>query len=129
FAGFADEIGRLTVFPNDGLCIPGATALCFQDRRFRAEMQFVANGHPGTGRAVTLTDQTGFFWFFNPENVEAVVKVLDGCAINGHFWVFAAGLTNVETTLTVTDLLTGARSTFNNPAGTAFQPIQNTAAF
>ena len=34
------------------------------------------------------------------ENVEMVVKMLDGCPITNHWWVFAGGLTDVEVTLT-----------------------------
>ena len=35
-------------------------------------------------------------WFFQAENVEAVVKVLNGCGINDRYWVFAGGLTDVK---------------------------------
>jgi hypothetical protein len=63
--------------------------------------------------------------------VEAVVKVLDACSFPGapRFWVFAAGLTNVEVVLTVTDTATGAVKTYTNPLNRAFQPVQDTAAF
>jgi hypothetical protein len=37
---------------------------------------------------VPLGADTGYFWFFEDTNVELVVKVLDGRAINGHTWVF-----------------------------------------
>jgi hypothetical protein len=37
-----------------------------------------------------------------------VVKVLDGCNFTPNFWVFAAGLTDQEVLLTVTDTKTGA---------------------
>ena len=30
------------------------------------------------------------FWFFESSNPEAVVKVLNACSINNHFWVFGA---------------------------------------
>lgn len=62
-------------------------------------------------------------------NVEAVVKVIDGCALGGHYWVFAGGLTNVLTVITVSDLHSGAMKTYTNPQGKAFQPIQDTNAF
>ncbi|HTR02026.1 MAG TPA: hypothetical protein VMN82_02435, partial [Thermoanaerobaculia bacterium] len=62
-------------------------------------------------------------------NVETVVKVLDGCALGGHRWVFGSGLTNVEVTIQVTDSLNpGTVKTYVNPQGTAFQPIQDTSA-
>ena len=90
--------------------------------------RFAAGGLAGEARAVELTADTGYLWFFDAANVETVVKVLDGCAANGRFWVFAGGLTNVEVELTVTDTLTGVAKTYANPAGRAFQPVQDTSA-
>src|SRR6476659_3513592 len=58
-----------------------------------------AGGGSGVGHAIPLTADTGAFWFFAPGNVELVVKVLDACTPFGRFWVFAAGLTNVEVTV------------------------------
>jgi len=58
-----------------------------------------------------------------------VVKVLDGCSFNHHDWVFAAGLTNVNVVLKVTDTRTGQVKTYTNPQGTAFAPIQDTSVF
>jgi hypothetical protein len=83
----------------------------------------------GSGHAQLLTGDTGYFWFFNSANVEVVVKVLDGCALNNRFWVFAAGLTNVKVILTVNDRFTGRVRTYTNPINTQFAPIQDTAAF
>ena len=118
-----------TVLPAAGPCTPGAAALCLNGRRFRVEAEWSANGEQGIGQAIPLSGETGAFSFFHPDNVEVVVKVIEGCALNGRFWVFAAGLTDVRTTLTVTDETTGARRTYENPAGTAFAPVQDTGAF
>ncbi|HEX3131588.1 MAG TPA: hypothetical protein VH394_29900 [Thermoanaerobaculia bacterium] len=76
-----------------------------------------------------LTDDTGLFWFFDDSNLELVVKTLDACEVNGHFWVFAAGLTDVEAVITVTDTVSGDWQTYRNPPRTAFLPIQDTRAF
>ena len=78
---------------------------------------------------MSLTEDTGYFWFFEASSVEVVVKVLDGCPLNAHSWVFAGGLTNVGVTLTVTDTQTGVTKTYTNPADTPFAPIQDTTAF
>jgi hypothetical protein len=51
--------------------------------------------------AVTLSADSGFFWFFEPGNVEVTVKILDGRAINGRYWLFAASMTDVGFTLAV----------------------------
>jgi hypothetical protein len=112
-----------------GPCLPGATTLCLgAGDRFAVTARFAAGGLAGEARTVELTADTGYLWFFDAANVETVVKVLDGCAANGRFWVFAGGLTNVEVELTVTDTLTGAAKTYANPAGRAFQPVQDTSA-
>lgn len=110
-------------------CIPSAQQLCLNKGRFAVTARFKAGAEPeGQASVVKLTDETGYLWFFNATNVESVVKVLDGCGLTGHFWVFAGGLTNVQVDLTVTDTLTGRSKTYRNPQDTAFQPIQDTAA-
>ncbi len=76
-----------------------------------------------------MTADSGYFWFFDPDNVEIVAKALDGCAVNGHFWFFAAGLTNLEVELTVTDLETGAVNSYGNPLGFPYVPNLDTLAF
>jgi len=55
--------------------------------------------------------------------------VLDGCVLSQSYWVFATGLTNVETQLTVKDRTTGQVRTYANPQGQPFQPLQDTSAF
>lgn len=111
-------------------CVEDATTLCLTDDRFQVRVDWATNqGTSGVGMAEELTEDTGFFWFFDPANVEMVIKVLDGCVINNNFWVFAGGLTNVEATITVVDSFTGRSRIFTNPLNTPFQPIQNTGAF
>ena len=46
---------------------------------------------------------TGYFYFFNQTNVEMVLKVLNACGVNQHYWVFSAGLTNVDVTMNGAD--------------------------
>ncbi|MCE2557735.1 MAG: hypothetical protein J4F98_03705 [Acidobacteria bacterium] len=88
-----------------------------------------SDGRTGRGVAYKLTAESGDFWFFEPANIEMVVKVLDGCAINGRYWVFAAGLTDVEVTTTVRDRRNGALERWVNPLGRLFEPIRDTEAF
>ena len=84
----------------------------------------------GDGQAVGLTSDSGYFWFFDDANVELVIKVIDGCGYNDRYWVFAGGLTNVETHLTVRDTLHSA-AVFQrtNPLNQAFAPILSIDAF
>ncbi len=111
------------------ICEPSATRLCLNNGRFAVQVAWKDfQGNTGTGKAVTLTADTGYFWFFDAANVEVVLKVLDGRELNDRFWVFYGALSNVEYTITVTDTQTGAVRTYVNPAG-QFASVGDTAAF
>ena len=93
-----------------GQQIDGDQALCLSDNRFKVDVDFddgtgVTGGAGNAPGAFTgpLGD-TGTFWFFSPDNVEMLIMVLDGCDVQSFdsYWVFAAGLTNVEVDLMVT---------------------------
>lgn len=99
-------------------CQVGVETLCLSNGRFKVEVEWVAAGETGAGQAVPLSGDTGFFWFFSSDNLELVVKVLDGRAINGHFWVFYGALSDVEFRIVVTDSVTGRRKVYENPEGT-----------
>lgn len=75
------------------------------------------------------SNDSGIFYFFDPDNWEKLVKVLDACSFSNHFWVFYAATTNVEFTLTVTDAQTGMVRAYGNPQAMAAAPIQDTQAF
>jgi hypothetical protein len=67
---------------------------------------------------VPLTEDSGSFWFFSPNNLELMVKVLDGRFVNGHFWVFYGALSDVAYEITVTDTTTGQVRVYANAQGT-----------
>jgi hypothetical protein len=105
--------------PPASSCSPDGTRLCLGGGRFEVAVEWRDfRGTSGVGRATDLASDTGAFWFFEPENLELVVKVLDGRLLNGRFWVFYGALSNVEYTLRVTDTATGEVRTYQNPAGT-----------
>jgi len=111
-------------------CVEDATTLCLTGGRFRVRATFrVGQGPTGMAVAVPITSDTGYFHFFNPDNVELIVKVLDACNPFGRYWVFAGGLTDVEVELTVYDSESGQQRMYQNPFGTPFQPVQDTEAF
>jgi len=127
----ADHVAEHTfVLDQEAGCVAGANILCLNQGRFRVEADWATSqGTRGQGRAVGLTDDTGYFWFFHPDNVEVVLKVLDACSFTDRFWVFAGGLTNVDVEITVTDTETGDFQIYHNPQSTPFEPIQDTDAF
>ena len=127
--------GFVTRFPAglsaaSSACVSNANTLCLSGGRYavRVAWNVPSQQRSGLGTAVPLGAGTGYFWFFEDTNVELVVKVLDGRAINGHTWVFYGALSNVEYRITVTDTDTGMVKTYDNPSGT-LGSVADTAAF
>jgi hypothetical protein len=96
------------------------TSLCLASGHFAVSVQFTdpRTGLAEAATAASVTDDTGAFWFFDNSNLELMIKVLDGRAINGKFWVFYGALSDVDYTITVTRPDTGEVRTYHNPRGT-----------
>lgn len=119
------QIGRINLSASTA-----GSSLALSGGRFLVAVGFLTPaGAAGAGHPVSLTSETGYFWFFDPDNVEVVVKVVDGCSFNSRRWLYVAGLTNVNVLVTVTDTRTGQTKQYVNPQGVAFQPIQDTDSF
>jgi hypothetical protein len=118
-----------TGLPSAGSCVVGYNVLCSGYGRFSVSVEWIDSfGVARSGNAVVITPNSSGFWFFTPDNVDLVVKVLDGRDVNGHFWVFYGSLTDVQFTLTVTDTQTGAVKTYFNSHG-QLASVADTAAF
>jgi hypothetical protein len=117
----------LTVAAND-VCSFGGAALCL-DNRFSVMARFHTDAGSSPAHPVPMTKESGYFWFFGPQNAEVVVKVVDACGFTSNFWFFAAGMTDVGVDLVVLDTKTGAVRRYSSPAGSAFKAIQDTNAF
>ncbi len=103
-----------------GTCLPGPETLCLLDKRMRVSVRWrnqYDDGREGDGRAVTDTDNSGFFWFFNIENTEMVIKALDGSGFNGHIWIYFGALTDLEYWITIEDTVAGTSRVYYNPPG------------
>ena len=111
----ATVVSTTTTLPGSG-----GTTLQLNNRRFLVSVDWVNynDGSRGSGQAVGLTSDSGYFWFFNAANIELIVKVLDGRSVNGSFWVMFGALTDLEYTLRVTDQQTGRVKTYYNPPRT-----------
>ena len=118
---------NLACSPNPS-CTSTPTVLCLNDDRFAVSTMWRTDTGSGSATGVKLTGDTGYFWFFDPANVELVTKVLNGCALTSAYWVFAGGLTNVEVVLTVVDTQTGGAAFYYRFPGPAFDPVQDTEA-
>lgn len=108
------EVTTFTV-SDDGPdpCVPGDTTLCIDhragDRRFRVRMSWetaIDGGQSGQAFVTPLADvglQAGGLFNFVSGNPEMLIKVLDGCEMTGHFWIFGAATTTLGFDLVVED--------------------------
>ena len=112
-------------------CVADATTLCLNGGRFRVRARFAtaAGAESAPANGVHLTADTGYFTFFDPANVEVLLKVLDGCALNGRYWLYASGLTDLEVELEVADPVTQRRRVIVSPLGELFRTVADTQAF
>ena len=127
-----DEVG--------GTCLPTDTALCLGgESRFRVTLVWEDfDGNTGVGHAIPLdavTDNSsavsssGLMWFFGPDNMEMLVKVLNACTYNDHYWVLLAAATTVDYTVEILDVVTGEVWRYRNPLGTASPATTDVEAF
>jgi hypothetical protein len=118
------------MFPNALPCTPSPTAACLGNR-FKVEVSYdatPANGS-GPGNVVLESAASVKFTFFDPSNIEMILKILNACADGNKWWVFAGGLTNVGVTITVTDTTTSAVKHYSSTKGQLFQAFADTSAF
>ena len=133
--GLLPMINRSTLAdptPGTGafVCVEDTNTLCLAGGRFQVRVTWRVQDDEGLARTVDAgTDNSGLLWFFDAGNWELLVKVLDGCQVNGHFWVFSAATTDVEYTLTVTDSTNGESQRYMNQAGQSAPAVTDTSAF
>ncbi|HEY2737156.1 MAG TPA: PKD domain-containing protein, partial [Thermoanaerobaculia bacterium] len=109
------------VFAGDAMaahgCVPTPNRQCLAGGRFAVATAFNA-ANPKPGKVISLPGTNAVaFGILDAKNPEFVVKIVDGRKINGHFWVFYAGLTRARVKLTVTDTLTGASKSYVSQTG------------
>lgn len=114
--------------PTSG-CRPTTTALRF-DGGYDVSMCYrTPEGEESQAKSgVWASGQAGILWFFDRGNAEVLVKVLDGCAHNGHRWVFVAPVTDLEFNLWVTGP-DGKSWTHSNRQGVTASTKSDTSAF
>jgi len=117
YAGTADGVFVLDL---ESVGCGDPSALCLNQDRFRVRVTWRVDsqGTSGVANPVPLAEDTGAVWFFTPNNLELMIKVVDGRVVNGHFWVFYGALSDVAYEITVTDTTTGQVRTYVNAQGT-----------
>jgi hypothetical protein len=112
-------------------CDPTPTRACLQNRRIAVDVTYDAtlfgqSAGPATPRLES--DENVAFTFFDPTNIELSLKVIDGCGFNGHYWIYASGLTNVGVSMDIVDTVAGTLYEVDRPAGAAFAPLADIQA-
>jgi len=117
--------------PTNALCIDDQPG----DKRFQITSTFAttqAGGKSGNGQPISLVpvgvSEGGLFWFFSPSNPEMLIKVIDGCTVNQHFWVFYSAGTNVGFQVHVKDTKAGKTASYQNTDLTEAPPLQDVNA-
>ncbi len=103
------------------VCVPSFGQVCVSGGRF--SIRVTHGGIVSTVR--TWTGPSAAFSTYSSSNWEVLAKVLNGCSINGHYWILSAGATDVAYTLKVKDFDTGIERTYAN----ASCPVIDTVAF
>ena len=116
------------------LCEATETSLCLGGGRFEvtgewtdfADRHGVAHAVPDDFKGL---GNYGVLWFFTEDNPEMVVKVLNACSYNGHYWIFLSPASTVEYHITVRDVQTGQQKTYSNALGHVPSLTADTSAF
>ncbi|MEO8276202.1 MAG: Calx-beta domain-containing protein [Thermoanaerobaculia bacterium] len=105
-------------------CVADATTLCLaagsgDPNRFRVRVTWTDfAGATGPGKSVPFTADSGFFYFFNPNNLELLVKMVRGCGTSlNAYWFFYAAASNVGLEYDVLDTHACVSKHYSNPVG------------
>lgn len=116
-------------------CVADADTACHLGGRFQVEVNWTTTEGSGAAQVMSFggqrasSDQSSFWWFFNPANFEMGVKMVDACVppFNA-YWVFVSGLTNQGFTVQITDTVSGLSKPYSNPLGVYPKTIGATGA-
>ncbi len=118
---------------DDGLTGPcdETRAICLNGGRFEATVQWRPSQGDRSSRRVALPEapNTGLFASSPEEEPQVLLHVLDRCAVNGHYWLDLAALTDLEFTVKVRDTQTGRTRVYFNPAGNTPATVRDVEAF
>ena len=110
-------------------CRPTVAPLTFEGGIKVSLCYDTMNGDMGDAEAVYGSDNSGLLYFFEPDNAEVFVKVLDGgCDQNDYRWVYMAALTDVAFNMYVNDGKNLPKAYHNRP-GENHALVQDQMAF
>ncbi len=118
-------------------CLESEHNVCLQGARFHVEAQVFyknSSGNQVNQKAKVkkamlngVNKTSSLFYFFSESNPELLVKVIDGCGVNGKYWVFGSAGTDLDYSVFVTDNATGVRIPYHR--GSTNPLINDASAF
>lgn len=125
---YSNEATGSTFGAGGGSCTPNATTVCLLSDRFRVSIgfinQFANPPAPGNFLGAKLVPgvqnpDVATFGISSAQAIEVVVRIQDARPFGiNRFDVYYGGLTDLEYTVSVTDVTTGATKTYRNAPGT-----------
>ncbi len=115
-------------------CVESATTACLNSGRDEVKVTFQSATSSGNAQVMSFggqraeTSESVYYFFFGATNFEVAVKVLNGCGVNGKFWVFVGGLTDQGWTVKVRDTHTGVTKSYTNALGHLSTTVADTSA-
>ena len=104
-----------------------ARALCLHGGRFEATLQ---SGREAKRLTLPGTIRSGGLFALSADGApQLLLNVANGCAVNGHFGIDLAAVTDAEFTVKVRDTQTGRTWVYFNPEGSAPAPVRDADAF
>jgi hypothetical protein len=123
-------LGFLT-FPVTLTCGAGTSTSACLNERFSVSVSWRDSmGTTGVGTVVACPNpDSAVFYFFASNAWEVLVKSVNGCAFNNHYWAFGAGATDLFYRLEFVDVKGGAAKIYFSYPGTPSPAIIDAAAF
>jgi hypothetical protein len=117
-------------------CVPGNGVVCIDsspgsgDKRFAVHLSYnsIARGIGGVAGTSWTSPIGVLFWFFSPDNPEVLAKILNGCDVNNHFWLYLTAGTDLSYAFVIIDSVTGQNYIWGNPDGVPAEPVQDVNA-
>lgn len=106
---------------------------CLKGGRFEAIVEWSRseNGAGGEAKRLMLPEApgSGLFSFSPEDDRQLLLNVRDGCAVNDHYGIDFAAVTDSELTVKVRDTQTGRTWVYYNPDGNVPAPVRDIDAF
>ncbi len=105
-------------------CPATSTRACVQSNYWSISVSYGG----ATGKVAATSNESAAFWAFRPSNWEVLAKVLNGCGVNGYWWILGSAAGSQSYTINTTVWLDGGSLTIGSWSASN-APIINTKMF